>query len=115
MYAYLAGGLARYASDAFRIISSTRPLVYYASTLAIPLDFLHRLPFIGGASQFLLPTNLHPDWRWRWLDTFDWYTPKYQWKHCYPEVIRWLPDAGFSDLYVPDEPVCVRGSKVLAP
>jgi uncharacterized protein YbaR (Trm112 family) len=117
VYVYLAGGLARYASDIFRIVSTRlpRPLVYYASTLAIPLYFVHRIPYLGRVSQSLLPTNLHPHWRWRWLDTFDWYTPRYQWKHRYPEVLRWFRDAGFSDLYVPDEPVCVRGSKVIAP
>jgi uncharacterized protein YbaR (Trm112 family)/ubiquinone/menaquinone biosynthesis C-methylase UbiE len=117
VYVYLAGGLARYVSDALRVITTRlpRPLVYYVSALAIPLYFLHRLPVVGRVSQALLPTNTHPDWRWRWLDTFDWYTPKYQWKHRYPEVLRWFREAGFSDLYVADEPICVRGLKVSAP
>jgi SAM-dependent methyltransferase len=117
IYVYLAGGLARYVSDALRVITTRlpRPLVYYGSAVAIPLYFLHRLPVVGRVSQALLPTNAHPDWRWRWLDTFDWYTPKYQWKHRYPQVLRWFRDAGFSDLYVADEPICVRGLKVSAP
>jgi uncharacterized protein YbaR (Trm112 family) len=117
VYIYLAGGLARYFSDAFRVITTRlpRPVVYYGSAVAIPLYFLHRLPVIGRVSQALLPTNIHPDWRWRWLDTFDWYTPRYQWKHRYPEVLRWFREAGFSDLYVADEPVCVRGLKVQGP
>jgi len=117
VYVYLAGGLARYFSDTFRIISTRLPrqVVYYASALAVPLYFLHRLPVIGRVSQVILPTNTHPDWRWRWLDTFDWYTPRYQWKHRYPEVLRWFREAGFTDLYVADEPICVRGLKVLAP
>jgi uncharacterized protein YbaR (Trm112 family)/ubiquinone/menaquinone biosynthesis C-methylase UbiE len=116
VYLYLAGGLARYFSDVFRIFTTRlpRPVVYYASAVAIPLYFLHRLPVIGRVSQTLLPTNIHPHWRWRWLDTFDWYTPRYQWKHRYPEVIRWFRDAGFSDLCVADEPICVRGLKVQA-
>jgi uncharacterized protein YbaR (Trm112 family)/ubiquinone/menaquinone biosynthesis C-methylase UbiE len=117
VYVYLAGGLARYVSDALRVITTRlpRPLVYYVSAVAIPLYFLHRLPVVGRVSQTLLPTNTHPDWRWRWLDTFDWYTPRYQWKHRYPEVLRWFREAGFSDLYVGDEPICVRGLKVSAP
>jgi SAM-dependent methyltransferase len=117
IYVYLAGGLARYFSDAFRVITTRLPrsVVYYLSAAAIPLYFLHRLPVAGRVSQALLPTNTHPDWRWRWLDTFDWYTPRYQWKHRYPEVLRWFREAGFSDLYVADEPVCVRGVKVLVP
>jgi uncharacterized protein YbaR (Trm112 family) len=117
VYVYFAGGLARHVSDALRAVTTRlpRPIVYYASAVAIPLNVLHRLPLVGRVSQILLPTNTHPDWRWRWLDTFDWYTPKYQWKHRYPEVIRWFREAGFSDLYVADEPICVRGLKVLAP
>jgi uncharacterized protein YbaR (Trm112 family)/SAM-dependent methyltransferase len=114
VYVYFAGGLARYVSDALRVVTTRlpRPVVYYASAMAIPLNALHRLPLVGRVSQVLLPTNTHPDWRWRWLDTFDWYTPKYQWKHRYPEVLRWFRDAGFSDLHVADEPICVRGLKV---
>jgi SAM-dependent methyltransferase/uncharacterized protein YbaR (Trm112 family) len=114
VYVYFAGGLARYCSDAFRVVTTRlpRPVVYWLSVAAIPLYFLHRLPVIGRVSQTLLPTNMHSNWRWRWLDTFDWYTPRYQWKHRYPEVIRWFREAGFSDLYVADEPICVRGLKV---
>jgi SAM-dependent methyltransferase len=114
VYVYQAGGLARYVSDVFRAISRRlpRPVVYYLCTAAIPLYFLHRVPVIGRVSQTVLPTNVHPNWRWRWLDTFDWYTPRYQWKHRYPEVIRWFREAGFSDLYAADEPICIRGLKV---
>jgi uncharacterized protein YbaR (Trm112 family) len=117
VYIYLAGGLARYFSDAFRVITTRlpRPIVYYGSAVAVPLYFLHRLPVIGRVSQALLPTNTHPEWRWRWLDTFDWYTPRYQWKHRYPEVLNWFRETGFSDLYVADEPICVRGLKVSTP
>jgi uncharacterized protein YbaR (Trm112 family)/ubiquinone/menaquinone biosynthesis C-methylase UbiE len=117
VYIYQAGGLARYFSDAFRVVTTRlpRPIVYWGSVVAIPLYFLHRLPVVGRVSQALLPTNMHPHWRWRWLDTFDWYTPTYQWKHRYPEVLRWFREAGFSDLYVPDEPICVRGLKVGGP
>jgi uncharacterized protein YbaR (Trm112 family) len=116
VYVYQAAGLARYFSDIFRTVSTRlpRPIVYYLSTAAVPLYFLHRVPVIGRVSRTVLPTNIHPNWRWRWLDTFDWYTPQYQWKHRYPEVIRWFREAGFSDLYVADEPICIRGLKVVS-
>jgi hypothetical protein len=54
---------------------------------------------------------MHPNWRWRWLDTFDWYTPKYQWKLLYPEVIRWFRANGFLDITVFDIPIQMRGVK----
>ncbi len=117
VYVYLAGGLARYFADAIRVLTARLPrsVVYWASVAAIPLYVLHRLPVIGRLSQTVLPTSTHPDWRWRWLDTFDWYTPRYQWKHRYPEVLRWFREAGFNDLYVADEPICVCGVKASAP
>jgi hypothetical protein len=116
-YHYHAGGLARYVSDTFRAFATRVPrrVVYYASMVSVPLYFLHRAPLIGRASQGSLPTSAHPDWRWRWLDTFDWHGPRYQWKHRYPEVLRWFREAGFGDLYVADEPICVRGLKVSVP
>jgi hypothetical protein len=63
--------------------------------------------------QLLAPISLHPDWRWRWLDTFDWYTPRYQWKFLYPEVHRWFREVGFDDVRVFDPPIAMRGNKTL--
>jgi hypothetical protein len=54
---------------------------------------------------------MEPDWRWRWLDTFDWYTPKYQWKFLYPEVFRWFRDNGFEDVALFDGPIRMCGQK----
>jgi SAM-dependent methyltransferase len=81
IYVYQAGGLARYVSDAIRAVTTRmpRPVVYYASMVSVPLYVLHRAPLIGRTSQVLLPTSAHSGWRWRWLDTFDWYSPRYQW------------------------------------
>jgi uncharacterized protein YbaR (Trm112 family) len=114
VYVYQAAGLMRSVSDALRTVTTRlpRPVVYYGSLIAVPLHYVHRLPAIGRVSQVLLPTIDHPRWQSRWLDTFDWYTPRYQWKHRYPEVIRWFRAAGFTDLYVADEPICVRGLRV---
>ena len=113
VYVYHAGGLMRYVSDTLRVVTTRlpRPVVYYGSLVAVPLHYVHQLPVVGRVSQILLPTIDHRHWRWRWLDTFDWYTPRYQWKHRYPEVLRWFRESGFTDLYVADEPVCVRGVK----
>ncbi len=113
VYVYHAGGLMRYVSDTLRVVTTRlpRPVLYSPSTVAIPLHYVHQLPVVGRVSQILLPTIDHRHWRWRWLDTFDWYTPKYQWKHRYPEVLRWFRESGFTDLYVADEPACVRGVK----
>ncbi len=114
IYVYQFGGMMRHVSDVLRTVTTRLPrsVVYYGCLVAVPLHYVHRLPVIGRVSGVLLPTIDHPRWRWRWLDTFDWYTPRYQWKHRYPEVLRWFREAGFTDFYVADEPICVRGVKV---
>lgn len=115
-----AHGHYHYFSDLWRKITTRLPiwLMYHLSAIAIPLYYLHQLPFLGKAAQFLLPTANWPDWRWRWLDTLDWYTPKYQWKHTWPEVYQWFRTEGFTEieLYQEDKEsslaqICIRGKK----
>jgi SAM-dependent methyltransferase len=48
---------------------------------------------------------------WRVLDTFDWYSPRYQFKHSYPEVFRWFREAGLVNIDLLDADVAVRGDK----
>ena len=57
----------------------------------------------------LLPTSINPDPEWRWLDTFDWYSPTYQWKHTNEEVEGWFREAGLVDIVRGPVPVSVRG------
>lgn len=45
------------------------------------------------------------------LDTFDWYSPKYQWKHDWPEVEGWFGEAGLGDVTRNEFPVSFRGRK----
>jgi SAM-dependent methyltransferase len=80
-----------------------------AASVAVPLYRLHRLPLIGLASQALLPTSLNPDPEWRILDTFDWYAPRFQWKHTYDEVEGWFQEAGLTQIARAGFPVSVRG------
>jgi ubiquinone/menaquinone biosynthesis C-methylase UbiE len=115
-----AHGHYHYFSDLWRKITTKLPikLMYYLSSIAEPLYYIHKIPFFGRAAQFLLPTANWPNRRWRWLDTFDWYTPKYQWKHTWPEVYKWFREEGFTEieLYQKDKEssiyhICMRGKK----
>jgi SAM-dependent methyltransferase len=45
-----------------------------------------------------LPVSAHPKRDWRVLDTFDWYSPRYQFKHTWREVESWFRDAGLVDV-----------------
>lgn len=113
VYLYSAYGprLARLPSDLLRTMTTRLPLavMFGLSAIAIPLYYIYRIPLLGDLLQVLMPISPHPNWQWRWLDTFDWYTPKYQWKVLYPEVIRWFRASGFTDITVFDDPIRVRG------
>jgi SAM-dependent methyltransferase len=53
----------------------------------------------------------YPEHDARVLDTFDWYSPRYQSKHSYPEVCRWFREAGLTDVEPLDPEVAVRGAR----
>ncbi len=77
--------------------------------IAIPLYYLHRIPRLGVFTSIVFPTSMDPDPQWRWLDTFDWYSPTYQWKHSYEEVEGWFKEAGLTDVERGSFPVSVWG------
>jgi SAM-dependent methyltransferase len=97
IYAY---GHYHFFSDLWRKITTRIPdrIVYYLSSLAIPLFYLYKVPVAGLAFRLIFPMSRHPNPRWRWLDTFDWYTPKFQHKHTWPEVYRWFEESGFANI-----------------
>jgi uncharacterized protein YbaR (Trm112 family)/ubiquinone/menaquinone biosynthesis C-methylase UbiE len=100
-----ASGHYSYFSDLWRKGTTQLPykVIYHLSALSIPLYHLYKLPFIGQGLQFLLPISMHPNPRWRWLDTFDWYTPKFQHKHTWPEVYNWYLENHFTSCFLNQE------------
>ena len=76
---------------------------------------LKLIPLVGKpaaeAVHYVFPVNRHPDPSWRVLETFDWYSPKYQSKHTYEQVFRWFENCGLVDLKVIETPISVRGRK----
>ena len=113
VYLYPRYGSSHRASDALRLVTTRLPLrvMWALSAAAVPLYYLYRAPLLGRLVRLAAPISMEPDWRWRWLDTFDWYTPKYQWKFLYPEVFRWYRDNGFEDVALFDGPIRMCGQK----
>jgi ubiquinone/menaquinone biosynthesis C-methylase UbiE len=99
--------------ELLRLLTPRMPktMLMNASRVAIPLYRVHRLPVVGRLTTVLFPTSMDPDPEWRWLDTFDWYAPRYQWKHSYAEVESWFREAGLTDLTRQAFPVSVRGRR----
>lgn len=107
-------------SDTLRRITTRLPhsLLHYLCYIAVPLGWLQlRVRETRGLLRFLLspllflPVSIHPEWRVRLCDTFDWYSPKFQWKHTIEEVSGWFEHAGLVDLSTDGFPVSVRGRR----
>ncbi|HEY5908140.1 MAG TPA: methyltransferase domain-containing protein, partial [Vicinamibacteria bacterium] len=113
VYLYHRYGPGHHGSDALRHLTTHLPrrLMLGLSAAAIPLYYVYRLPLVGPLLRLAAPISEHVDWRWRWLDTFDWYTPRYQWKFLYPEIHRWFLDCGFEDIRIFDDPIRMRGTR----
>lgn len=114
VYVYHGYGLENRSSDLIRKLTTRIPLkaMFALSALAVPLYYVYRMPGLGRILQLLCPISLHQNWAWRWLDTFDWYTPKYQWKFQYPEIFRWFRASGFRDIEIFDDHIRMRGVRM---
>jgi ubiquinone/menaquinone biosynthesis C-methylase UbiE len=111
IWVYSAKLRLMFGGELLRLVTPSlpKPALLSASKIAIPLYHVHRLPVLGRLTTALLPTSLNPDPEWRWLDTFDWYSPRYQWKHTYAEVEGWFREAGLTEISRESFPVSVRG------
>jgi SAM-dependent methyltransferase len=88
--------------------------------VAVPVFYnvnqgLRRVPLVGppvaGAIHHVFPVNRQKDPEARMLDTFDWYSPKYQSKHTYEQVFRWYEEMGMEDMHIGGFSIAVRGRK----
>ncbi|MFZ3264136.1 MAG: methyltransferase domain-containing protein [Terriglobales bacterium] len=109
-------------SDIWRRYSSRmQPATLHAILkVAVPVLYntelvLRKVPLVGppvaGLMHHVFPVNRRPDPELRMLDTFDWYSPKYQSKHTYEQVFRWYEAMGMEDMRVGEISIAVRGRK----
>src|SRR5580698_3649910 len=112
-------------SDLYRKVTHrmSAPTLLRILRVAVPLFYhldrgLRKIPIVGkplaGLVHHVFPVNRNPDPEIRILDTFDWYSPKYQSKHTYEQVFRWMESCGLRDLNVAEIGIGVRGGKPLA-
>jgi hypothetical protein len=116
LHARLRGGM----SDALRRITTRlpHPVLHYLCYTAAPVGWLQlqarKLPkplrFLSHLLS-LLPVSTHPQWRVRLCDTFDWYSPRFQWKHSVDEVANWFRDAQLEEISTDGFEVTVRGRR----
>jgi uncharacterized protein YbaR (Trm112 family) len=117
LHAYPPEGIEEQRDRVLRAITTRMPSrLLYALCRALCLV---RVPF-GPLWHMVLPgflfhafpkTHSYDSYDWRVLDTFDWYSPRYQFKHSYPEVFQWFREAGLVHIDLLDVEVAVRGRK----
>jgi len=101
-------------SDLFRKITSRMPLsmLLGLSKVLVKLYwFYKKFPYLLK----FVPISMHKNPEWRLLDTFDWYSPKYQYKFSTNEVLTWFKEMQLGDIQTQAFPVSVRGRRLTAP
>ena len=107
-------------SDTLRLLTTRlpHPVLHYLCYVAAPLGWIQmRIRKLPAPLRLLLlpltllPVSPHPEWRVRLCDTFDWYSPRFQWKHSVEEAAGWFEDAGLADISTTGFAVSVRGRK----
>jgi SAM-dependent methyltransferase len=91
-----------YTSALWRLFTTRIPkrLLYLLCYISVPLYFMYKIPIICHIGRMLFVIPMIPHWKWRVLDTFDWYSPKYQSKHTHWEVYKWFKDNGLKDIAI---------------
>jgi len=86
----------------------------YALTTAITLGFYIPYRYFGfryGILGRFMPISLSDSVREAILDTFDCYSPKYQFTYADYEVFQWFKENGLCNIEVRPQPVTVLGYK----
>lgn len=116
---YYTDELYKKASDVWRRVVRSWPnwAIYgFCWTLCLMFSRLFMQPIMSRRPwsnlRRILPLNTHPDWHWRVLDTFDWYSPVYQDKDCSPErVIGWCREGQLRNVEFFSYPTSIRATK----
>jgi SAM-dependent methyltransferase len=117
---YYPDRLFRVASDVWRTVWRPFPtwaLYSWCWLLVTLLSWLWRKPALcrkpWSNLRRVLPISTHEERQWRILDTFDWYSPRFQDKTCSPgRVVGWCREAGLRDVRVLEaQPTTVRARR----
>lgn len=76
-------------------------IAYRVWHLLLPGAIFHALPRLSEDKRY----------DWRVLDNFDFFSPKYQSKHSYPEVYSWFKSQGLKNIELLNFEVAVKGEK----
>jgi SAM-dependent methyltransferase len=102
-----------FRSYIYRAISTrlSETLLYKLCRYVDAFYSLTKIPVLWFIFMAVIPLSRMPDKEWRILDTFDWYSPKYQHKHSYREVTKWFQDQRMIDIKKMPYPIAIRGKR----
>ncbi len=94
LLAWFIVGIRQFISDFLRVVTIriSHKCLYL---LCYPLALLGKIPFIK-----YLTFSVHPLWRVRLQENFDWLSPPYQSHHTKEEIIQWIQEEGFDLLKI---------------
>ncbi len=101
------------ATQFWRMFTTRLPrrLLYALAHVAVPLYYPYRIPGLYHLGCATFPICMHRSWRWRVLDTFDLYSPKYQSYHTHYEVFRWFEEASLERIRVREPGIGLIGQR----
>jgi SAM-dependent methyltransferase/uncharacterized protein YbaR (Trm112 family) len=114
IWVYVWAGDYSKRSDCIRrwTVHIPQKLLYALCATWVPIYYVfHKVYGIGRFVQYIPTSNQGRGLVWDVLDTFDWYSPLYQWKHTSQEVRRWFEEAGLGEVVELSFPVSFRGVK----
>lgn len=114
IWVYMWGGDYSVYLDRVRSLTVhlPKPLLYGLCWIWVPLlHALAKFPLLLQITKRIPTSDQHLGLRWDVLDTFDSYSPKYQWKHTEAEVREWFEKADLEDVTVLSFPVSMRGRR----
>jgi SAM-dependent methyltransferase len=97
-------------SDFYRIATKRMPwsmVLAISKLLSSSYSISRKLRYL----RVLFPISDASDPQLRILDTFDWYSPRYQFKFTITEVISWFKEAGLTDIEVLSVPISIRARR----
>jgi len=99
-------------SDLYRRITWRLPWSMLLGVVKVMVT-LHRLgPYLPSSLRkrldLLVPISGQPNYEARVLDTYDWYSPRYQFKSTEQQVISWFTEAGLTKVELLNAPVAIR-------
>lgn len=102
-----------YMSSFWRLFTTRMPriILYWLSFISVPLYYIYKIPVIGRIGKMIFVIPMWDSWKWRVLDTFDWYSPRYQSKHTHWEVFSWFKNNGFKEIHIYPNEITMSGVK----